>query len=177
MKRIIAICLLAVGIIGFIYGNTSASKKELLEKSYTKAGQHQASFTVESGSEYTARLWVTDEESGLQRWAKATASLQLIDDTGKVMFNKGATASQQSSQNDPGPARAQNGVTHRWTPTASGKVDSIVTLKEGDKAELTVYKDMSETQGMVPGLSIIVAIVGGVMLLRARNEATQPKPA
>jgi hypothetical protein len=168
MKRIIGYVLLGLGVVGFFAGNITASEREVLKKTYTTAGEHRESLTVSAGHAYEARIWVIDEETGIQQWAEAQATLRLADAQGEVFFERGVTAHRSSSEKTGGVSRAQNGASHRWTAKDNDPVTVTVTMDTGDNVELVVFKDLSQSQSLLPGLSILLGIVGVVLILRAR---------
>jgi hypothetical protein len=128
---------------------------------------------VSGGQEYEARIWVIDEETGIQQWAEAQASLRLTDAQDHIFFEKGVAANRSSSEKTGGVTRAQNGTSHRWTAKENGEVAITVTMKTGDNVELIVFKDLSQGQSLLPGLSILLGLVGVVLILRARaGQAT-----
>jgi len=167
MKIITWLCIV-VGIAGFIAGSMIASGREVLKKTFTTAGDYRETLSVSGGHEYEARIWVIDEETGIQQWAEAQASLRLADAQGKVFFEKGVAANRSSSEKTGGVSRAQNGTSHRWMAKENGEVAVTVTMKTGDNVELVVFKDLSQGQSLLPGLSILLGIVGVVLILRAR---------
>lgn len=171
MKRKVGLLCLVLGLVGFFAGNMTNSGKQTVEQQWTQTGTHTHTFEVTGGTPYEARLWVIDEETGLQQWGEAAASMKLTDAPGSVLFDKGVRANASSSERDGGVSRAQNGVSHRWTPAQSGQITAEVRMDKGDKVELTVYRDLSETGSMLPGLSIVLAVIGLVLLLQARQAA------
>lgn len=170
IMRSFGIVLVAIGVAGFFSGNIASNDLKIMDKDFAFPGVHDIRWTPEVGKSYELRVWVIDEASGLQEWATVDAVIAMTDAQGKVLFEKKVSDSKSSSEKTGGISRAQNGITHRWTCEQSGPLRIRIDLKSGDQAEVELYHSLPEYLSLMPGVSIIVGIVGLVLILRARSQ-------
>lgn len=169
MKRLISLSLLAVGLVGFFGGNQLTRVFRIASDRYNSVGTHDRTVEQSAGRSYEVRLWVVDEETGLQQWPGAEAALRVNDSEGRTLHEAKVRADQAASSDTGGVSRAQNGITYRWLAVSDSPVIVSAALVDGDYVDVDLYRDMPEAIGLVPGVGILIGLAGLVLFLRSRG--------
>ena len=167
MKKKLGLVLVVLGIVGFFAATQAKSLSRVHQERYSQTGTKTASIPVESGSAYTFFFWGVDEETALQTWAGLDMKATVTDSSGKTLFEEQVVAT--GSEDTGGVKRAQNGSQYRHEAQASETLAVTIEAIEADYVDLEVFKNLPEWLNLAPGLSIILAIAGLVVFLRARN--------
>jgi hypothetical protein len=164
VKLIVGILFLILGVAGFIGGTEKKSKNIIQGASGTDA--ILLDVQVEPPHVYRVSFWIVAEKGESQPgFASATADLQVrLGDETLTSRTLTATASEARG----GIKRAANGFETEVTPKAPGTLRVQGALREGDKWTLDIYRDLDTSTNLAPGLFILLAIVGLVLVLRAR---------
>ena len=173
MKKQISMACVALGIVGF-FGATQLKTKASVYKERLTQADATVSVPVEAGSNYTFFFWGVDEEMGLQAWANLDLTGIVTDAQGTTLFTRQVTASASSSEEEGGVKRAQNGFEYHHKAETSETLTATIKAPQADYVDLEIYKDLPEWLNLAPGLSIILAIVGLVLFLKARNVTPSP---
>jgi hypothetical protein len=121
-----------------------------------------------TGSSYTIAFWVNDEiPANMAHWPEAKAVF-CAHNRADTLFLKRIKA--YESVETEGIRRAHNYTDFRFEARAEDSLFFSVELFKGDECELHVYRDMSEEQNILPGVFIIVLLLGFFIFLKYRRE-------
>lgn len=167
----IGLALLALAVIGFVLSTEAKDRFLIQEERFSTTGQITVPVAVEAGTPYRLFLWAVDEEQGLQAWAGIEFAAKVLDSQGGVVAERKTSANASSAQETGGIRRAQNGFEFALLPEQSGEMQVIIDFVEGDTLDLEVYRGLSDLQNLLPGLYILSALAGLVLVLKARAAA------
>jgi len=168
-KKQIAIVLLVIGVVGFIFSQNQKKKYLVFEKRISDNKEFVQKIDVESGNEYLFSVWGTDEETGLQQWAEMELVFKIETFKGEIIEENKIIAN-ESSDDDGGIARAANGDDVRFVADNSNQVTLTTKLIQGDYMDVEVYENLPDNTYWMPVFFILVFIAGSVMFLKARNQ-------
>ena len=167
-RKFLGIGVMVVAAVGFVLANMN--RDEYLEASerFSSLGKHTKEIPVKAGQHYRIAVWGVDEETGLQAWASLSAKVTVTDSAEKVLHEKELVASE--SKETGGIRRAQIG--DEFGAVAERNDSWIVTVEliEGDYVDLEVFRGLSDLGNVLPGLIVILFVVGLVVWLRNRGE-------
>ena len=171
-KKSAGLVLVILGVVGFFAANVVKSDTAVLEKRITRSGATHLDLPVEKGQRYTVFVWARDEETGFAP-ASLDASYRIVDArSAKVLSEKVLTASAHSSDETGGIKRAQQGGQYIGGAQDNGHWKVDIELTRGDEVTVDVYRNLPDWLNMGPGLSILVALLGGVFLIKARAASS-----
>lgn len=171
-KKKIAIALLIVGVIGFIYAQNQ-KKNYLIFEERISSKEYSKEFYVETGNEYMFSVWGTDEEGAARPSANLEAAVQLLNEKGSVLDEKHFTGT--NSDNDGGIKRATNGYDIRFNPEENGNVILKSSLVRGDYLDIEIFENLPANTYWLPVLFIAIFITGLVLFLKARASVIAQK--
>lgn len=167
-KKKIAVGLLIIGVIGFIYSQNIKSGYRIYKERISGSKEFNHEFYLTAGNNYMFSVWGTDEEGALRPSANLEVGVQLLERKGKIVEEKLITAT--SSNDDGGLKRANNGYDIRYHPLENGEVILKSSLLRGDYVDIEVYENLPENIYWFPVLFIAVFIIGLILFLKARNS-------
>lgn len=164
LYKIISIILLAFSLIGFILSSEKKDNNTVFEKRGTSK-EFEFETELEGAFDYIISYWVVDEETGYQ-WASVSSFAEVfINDT----LAESKTIDFSESDEKGGIKRAQNGFEYHFKPMRNTKVMLKGVLYKGDYWEWIIYKGISETENIRPGLFIILFLVSLFLFLKFRK--------
>jgi hypothetical protein len=171
-KMRIGFGLVLIAVVGFIGATQGRNEHRILDEDYTRPGRYEELLPVLAGHGYRIAAWGLDEETGLQRWATVEATVTVLDSAGQVVFEEAfnATASAETG----GVRRAQNGAEYLHEAEEDGELTLRVDLVEGDHVDLEVFADMDVITNLLPGLCVLLLLLGAVLILKARAVVRAP---
>lgn len=173
-KKQIAIALLIVGVIGFIYSQQQKKKYLIFEKRISNNQEFAHKIYTQAGNTYLFSLWGNDEEGGFE-WAGMEFTFKLETAQGKIIEDKTIVAT--GSEDDGGLKRAANGDDVKYSASQLGDVNLTTTLVEGDYLDIEIYENLPENTYWMPVLFIALFIAGFVLFMKARASVNvQGKP-
>jgi hypothetical protein len=167
-KKKIAIGLILVGIVGFIYSQNIKSKYRIFEQRYTTHNSIVQEIKVLNGNHYIFSVWGTDEEQGIQQWADLQGNVELVNPENKILEKKQFAASE--SEDKGGIKRATNGHDIKYTAEKDENILVKANLIKGDYLDIEVYENLPENAYWLPVICIAVFLAGIVMYLRVRAK-------
>lgn len=165
-KKRLAIGFIVLGIVGFIYAQNSKSNHRILSQRYRTHKPISESIEVKSGNCYTVSVWMTDEEQGLQQWAKIDAEIQLLNSRDEVLEQRNILNSE--AREEGGIKRVTNGHEITYCADDQERLFINVVMKQGDYLDIEVYENLPGEQKWLPPIFIALFLVGLVLYLRAR---------
>ena len=162
--KYIFVATIICSIVGFILANESKAFY-LNQEIESSAEEKTYTFSIEANHDYLISFWALDEETSYE-WASMESHVVILFE-GEVLYEK--DVSKSSSDDDGGVKRAQDGFEYKLTPEKSGDLTIIVQMSEGDEWSIEIYKDLPENLNILPAMFIIIAIIGVVGFLKAKN--------
>ena len=94
-----------------------------------------------------------------------------MDDSGLIKEDSiyASTATERG-----GIRRAINGFEYSYTPEVQGNVTLTVVLKNGDRIDVLVYKDIPVFIVLLPGLSCLLAFISVFLLFKQNAKRNKP---
>ena len=166
LGKIIGLVMLIGGIIMFVVYNQRNKQYLELSDSGSSLKPIEMEMPAEAGTDYLVKFWFLDEETGYE-WASASADFSIYFNDQQIHTKK---YSASSSDDSGGVKRAQDTDEIRYTPAVAGKLTFKGKLTQGDKWDVEVYKNMSDSEDMAPPAALIVAVVGLVLVLKKKKQ-------
>jgi hypothetical protein len=166
-KKQLAIVLLIIGVVGFIYQQNQKKKYRVFEKRISNNNEFVHSINVQSGNNYLFSLWGNDEEGGLQ-WAGMEMYFKIITESGVIVEEKNIVAT--GTEDDTGKKRATNGDDVKFSAAKSESISLFATLVNGDYMDIEIYENLPENNYWLPVLFIGIFITGLILYLKSRNQ-------
>lgn len=168
-KKNIGLLLLGVGILGFLF--SSGRKKDFLveEQHFAQNTIHSFNLKTKENSNYTLFFWLVDEESGIQMSANADALITVADQNGILIKREEIIAHSSGKSN--GIRKAQNSFEFHYISTKIEYLLIQINLLKGDYIDVEIYEDLPSNLNIIPGISIIIGIIGFVIFLRGRAKS------
>ncbi len=167
-KKKIAIGLILIGIVGFIYSQNIKSKYRIFKERYTTQNPIVQEIKVLNGNHYIFSVWGTDEEQGIQQWADLQGNVDLVNQENKILEQRRFAASEPEEKG--GIKRATNGHDIKYTAQKDESVTVKANLITGDYLDIEVYENLPENAYWLPVICIAVFLAGIVMYLRVRAK-------
>ncbi|MFH0999456.1 MAG: hypothetical protein V1783_01325 [Bacteroidota bacterium] len=168
-KKNFGLLLLGVGIFGFFY--FSGRKKDFMveEQHFAQNKIHSFNLETKENSNFTMFFWLVDEESGIQMSANADAVITVSDQNGMLIKREEIIAHSSGASN--GIRKAQNSFEFHYISTKKEYLLIQINLLKGDYIDVEIYEDLPANLNIIPGISIIIGIIGFVIFLRARAKS------
>lgn len=171
MKKIIAIILMAIGVLGFFYTTMQKDDMKVFGQRISGTSNQQYSVPLKANQVYEIKFWGVDEEmTGVFEQPHFEAHLKIFDGQQNLLFDHELISIHMIETG--GKRVTHDGISYSHTP----KTDELITIeteiKRGDYLDLDVYENMDSEADALPGFSIIIAIVGLVLYFRSRNKKT-----
>lgn len=167
-KKQIAIALLIIGVVGFIYSQNQKKKHLIFEKRISNTDEFVHKQYVQSGNTYLFSFWGNNEHPGLHKWATLEYNFRLARSGGDVIEEKKVTATGSDGE---GNQRAANGDDVHYKATQSEELILTLKLIEGDYTSVEIYENLTDNTYWMPVLFIALFIAGLFMFLKARASA------
>lgn len=165
-KKQIAIALLIIGVVGFIYSENQKKNYLIFEKRISSNIEFVQKIYAQAGNNYLFSFWGNDEEGALQEWADMEFIFKIETSSGEILEEKKIVAT--GSDDDGGIKRAANGDDVKYSAHQSGDLIVTTTLTDGDYLDIEVYENLPENTYWMPILFIAIFITGLVMFMKAR---------
>ena len=167
-KKVVGIVMMVAAAVGFVLANMNRDEYSEASERFSSLGKHTKEIPVKAGEHYRIALWGVDEETGLQTWASLKTTVTVTDSAGKVLHEKELVATE--SKETGGIRRAQIGDEFGALADRDDAWVVTVELTEGDHVDLEVFRGLSDLGNVLPGLIVILFVVGLVVWLRNRAE-------
>lgn len=169
IKKWFGILLMAIGIIGFIFNANKKNDMKVFEKRVS-TNQPQ-NFTVELSANHVfeIKFWGVDEEM-TQTFNSPTFSsnIEIINEKGDLIFNESLES--VISREIGGKRVTHDGLSFSYETQEDEIIQIHTQITMGDYMDVEVYEDLSSEADALPGVFIILAIIGLVLFLRGRNN-------
>lgn len=171
----IGIALIIAGIIFFIFFTQKKSGSLVYSKKRTKNKEiFNDNIALKPGNNYIISFSAeTEEGGGFSEWPRAAATIKISNQGKKELFKTKIDVTEH--QETGGLRRAIGYEEFKHTPTNKEQLSIETQLIEGDKMELNIYENLSELGNILPGLGIILALIGVFVYLRLRKKGQNQK--
>ena len=168
--KYLGIIFIAVGIVLFIFFTEDKKENIIFSETNTKTAKVvQDTVKFKADINYIVAFSGESEGSGsFSAWATIDANIRILTDKGTELFNKSVNYTEDKETG--GVRRAQFYEEFKYVPKNNETVIITTVLNKGDKTEVQVFENLDEITNILPGLGIILAIIGGVVFLRFRNK-------
>jgi len=165
MKKYFGIALLITGVIGFFYFTNQKSNKRIFNESISTKQSETLELDLKAGISYEFKFWGFDEEmTGIYTPPYFEAQIKVISDQCKLLFKQTLISIHEIET--AGKRITHDGLSYEYTPQTDEKITIQVKIKEGDYIDIEAYKNLSSEADALPGLSIILALMGLVLFWR-----------
>ncbi|NOR86046.1 MAG: hypothetical protein GQ527_00410 [Bacteroidales bacterium] len=169
IKKWIAIIIMVIGVIGFIYHSEKKSDTLLFSKNIYVSDLQNIDIQLTANHNYKFNFWGTDEEmTGTFSMPTFTATLLLTDSKKDIIFQEQIESYNPKEMGGKLVAHAE--TTFEYHPSQDEQLELQVQILDGDTLDIDVYQDLSDEGDAMPGIFIIIAIIGLVIFLRARKS-------
>lgn len=170
MKKYIGLTLLIIGIIGFFYAANDKNKKEIFSKRISSTHLEKIEISVLAQQTYEIKFWGVDEEmTGIYEAPHFQAQIKILDRQKLVLFNQELVSIHEIETG--GKRVTHDGISYSHTPTVDETIEIQAKINRGDYMDIEVYENLSSEADALPGISIILALVGLVIYFRSRKKA------
>lgn len=169
MKKYIGITLLIIGIIGFFYAANNKNEKEIFSKRTSSTHFERMEIPVLANQTYEIKFWGVDEEMiGNYERPHFEAQIKILDRQKLVLFNQELISIHEIETG--GKRVTHDGISYKHTPIVDESIEIQVQINRGDYLDIKVFENLSSESDALPGFSIIIAIVGLILYIKARKK-------
>jgi hypothetical protein len=167
MKKYIGITLLAIGILAFFYFANEKNSKLTFENRVSSLDLLKLNVHLNAKEKYEFKFWGVDEQmTGVFDQPYFEAQIKILDSKSQILFHQELVSITEIETG--GKRVTHDGLSYEYTPQTDEKVTIQVKIKEGDYIDIEAYKNLSSEADALPGLSIILALMGLVLFWRNR---------
>lgn len=165
----IGFLLMALGVVMFIGFTEKKKEDSILSKTYRANNQTSIdSLLLVKGASYIVAFNAEHEAGGgFSEWPNVKAQIK-ISNKKEQLFTEILEHSENREVG--GLRRAQDYTEFKYTAQDEETLQIETVLFEGDKMSLEVYQNLSDIGNMLPGLGIIVMLVGVFVYLKYRPK-------
>lgn len=168
MKKI-SIILIALSIVGFIMSNIKRDKKKVYEKKYSATNEITDTLKVITGKNYIISFYCMDEEpEGFTEMPEVQSSIHIFN-ADSTLYRKKLTSF--SDVNRGGYRKAEEYTDYQFKAVKNDDIYIETKLHEGDANELIIFSDLSEEMNILPGIFIIILVIGVFLFMKFRNKS------
>lgn len=167
-RKHIGTIIAVVGILGFVLSNIRKDEKLIFEKRVKQTGIYIDSLEINEGHSYTISLWSQDEEGGgFTQWPETEARIRVYTKSDTLYTKR---IHDFESNETGGLRRAKQYTDFSFEARKSETLFLMSEFIKGDECETRVYSDISEGENILPGVFIIVLVVGIFVFLKYRAK-------
>lgn len=168
--HIIGFLLITLGVVMFIGFTEEKNDDRILSKTYSGNNQtYIDSLLLTKEANYIFAFNAEHETGGgFSEWPKVKAQIK-ISNKKEILFNE--TIEHSENREVGGLRRAQDYTEFKYTVQDNEPLQIETILFEGDKMSVEVYQNLSDIGNILPGLGIIVLLVGVFVYLKFRPKA------
>lgn len=169
VKKWIGILLIIIGIGGFIYNANSKNNHNFYSERISNNKPKETKIDFIGGHQYKIKFWGVDEEmTNTYSQPSFSSKINIIKGNGEVLFS--STLISITQREIGGKLVTHDGVTYEHICEANEALVIKTHITDGDYMDVEIYQDLSSEADALPGVFIILAIIGVVLVLRARNK-------
>lgn len=167
MKKYIGISLLVIGIVGFFYFTNQKNNKRVFNESISGNQMQAFHLTLRSGELYEIKFWGVDEEmTSVYQAPHFEAQIKVLGENGKLLFNRSLVSIHEIETG--GKRVTHDGISFEYTAISNEEIEIQTQIKDGDYLDIEVYKNLNSESDALPGLSIILALMGLILFWKNR---------
>ena len=169
-KHYIGIALIITGIVFFVAFTEKKSNNRIFSKKMTVNGQvFKDSIFLKPKTNYVFAFSAVHEAGGgFSEWPTVSANMKIFNKKRNVLFETSINVSEHREVG--GLRRAQDYKEFKYLAPENEQVFIETQLLEGDKMEVEVYENLSDLGNILPGLGVIMALVGFVVFIKLRKN-------
>lgn len=170
VKKIIGIGLLVIGVVGFFYFANQKDERKVFNERISKPEKTVLDVNLQENQTYKIKFWGVDEEMiGVFQQPHFEARLEIQNSQDQVLFNQELVSIHEIESG--GKRVTHDGLEYLYIPDEGETIKIIVDIKKGDYIDVDVYENLDSEADAMPGISIILALVGLVIFLRSRKKS------
>lgn len=169
VKKITGIIFVVIGIIGFLYTSNQKSNKLVLQEKAAGFETKTNQVEVEEAENYEIKFWGVDEEmTGVFQQPYFEAKISIRDGQNHLLFNQDLISVHEIETG--GKRTTHSGLDYLHSPRNTEVITISTQIIKGDYLDIEVYKNLDSESDALPGIFIIVGIIGMVLYLRSRKK-------
>lgn len=169
VKKNTGIIFIIIGVIGFFYASSIKGDKLVFNERVSSYNLESFQVNVDGGENYEIKFWGVDEEmTGVFQQPYFEAQLSIRDGQNHLLFNQDLMSIHEIETG--GKRTTHDGLDYLHSPKSNEVITISAQIIKGDYLDIEVYKNLDSETDALPGVFIIIAIIGVFVYFRSRKR-------
>jgi len=169
VKKIIGIIFIIIGLIGFFFFSYQKNNHEIFDKRISSRDKTVLKVDVKEKQNYDIKFWGVDEVmTKVYDQPHFEARIIIKNELGQILFERELVSIHEIESG--GKKITHDGLEYLHIPNTDETISIEIEIKKGDYLDVEIYKNLDSESDALPGIFIILAIIGLVIFLRNRKK-------